>query len=235
MRNRNSGLTSSRSIACRMPRSNPPSLRAPFVEAQQRRDIGARHRTPNARRASVERIRSAQAASSRLGTSAGGRRRRSSRQVTDEDAAAARRVTRSHDLVRTADRDVRQRGGLDAAATPIRNDQRLDRRVGLRQEGRADLVGTGLHRKLRLQPARAAAPALPRSRTRGSLLLGEQVHALRRRWSTRARTARTMYSDRRRRPWRPAARRCTRPSTGKVRWMRTPPRVPNGSSSKWTS
>ena len=157
-----------------------PALGAPpFVEAQQRRDIRARHRTPE--RAASQRGEDPFGAGRVAGVGGLGRHGAAAvraGRVTDEDAASARRVTRPRDLVRTADGDVRQRRRLCAAAAAIRDDQGLDGCIGPCQEGRPDFVGTRRHRKLYLQPARATASTLPLSRTGRSLLLGKEVHPL---------------------------------------------------------
>ena len=175
MRNRNSGLTSSRSTACRIPRSNPSFGTPLFVEAQARRNICARHRDARTRGEPAQRGSVLRRPRRHWVPGSSGAAAVRACGVTDEDAASTWRFTYSRDLVWTANRDLRQRrtcrGHVDTAQPETRGG------IGLCKKGGPDLVGTGRHWKLYLQAiTRATATTLPLSCTGWSLLFGEEVH-----------------------------------------------------------
>ena len=155
MRNRNCGLTSSRSSACWMPRSKLALGAARLVERQQIRDVGV-GRPGGGRRGAraCDRMRVARTAASSAGRS----------RTADEDAPAARRVAGPVDVVRPADRHHRDRR-LRAAAARARPQRRLVARLGALDERDADQVRAGLQRQAGIRAAVRGAPprrGLPR-------------------------------------------------------------------------
>ena len=138
MRNRNCGLTRTRSSACSMPASNPPSARPVVVDGQQRLQIRVGD-GPSIGATSQRRQNLLRAAAS---CGAIGR-------VTDEDSAAAGRVrARTGWILRALDRDARHARAADLYPEP-REHQILARRGRALDERDADHARTCLQRERR--------------------------------------------------------------------------------------